>query len=144
MSDETSSRNGLIYFLAGAGITYAYTCWRDKRQHAQRKAAFAAGSGFDAGPPQLAMRHQPMQQVYARPMPPQQPLQQPRPQFAPPPQPAAQVQNMLPANPQVAPFSVPTPPPMQYPEPPQPPDMRGGYGDGNNDSSGYATELQGF
>jgi hypothetical protein len=55
---------------------------------------------------------------------------------------------MLPQNPQVAPFSVPTPPPMQYPAPPPPPIMQGGsdVGSDNDGSggSGYAVELEGF
>lgn len=138
MSDESNGLGGkLIWLVAGAGLTYGFLCWRKQRDHTRKHHQLPANG-------QRAYGQQPPQQLAYRP---QAPLQQPRPQFAPPPQPAPQVQNMLPSNPQVAPFSVPTPPPMSYPAPPPPPDMRQGGGhDGgsNNDSSGFAVELQGF
>lgn len=31
------NRDNLIYLLAGAGLTYAFVCWQDKRRHIQRK-----------------------------------------------------------------------------------------------------------
>lgn len=140
MSDDSNRGSGLIYFLAGAGLTYVAVCWQRSREHAERKARFAAGEGFQAPPPQLTMHRPPPQRLYAQPAPSQthqQPLQQQRPQFPPPPQPEPRVQNMLPQNPQVAPFSVPTPPPMQYnPPPPPTPQPPSQHQDGEGSSLG--------